>query len=102
MVIKEEKMEDSGMYSWNEKNDNNFKEGVNEYVRVKDKIDEIWKLIGICDEVFVMCEIILIYEKKRKKKEMEESEKDKSNEKKKKNEKGKDYVRKRKWIKCLW
>lgn len=37
------------------------------YVRVKDKFAALWPFIGICAEVFVLCAIILIYEKRRNK-----------------------------------
>lgn len=36
-------------------------------VRVKDKFAALWPFIGICTEVFVLCVIILIYEKRRSK-----------------------------------
>jgi neuroplastin len=37
------------------------------FVRVKDKLAALWPFIGICAEVFVLCAIILIYEKRRNK-----------------------------------
>ncbi|XP_044744843.1 neuroplastin isoform X1 [Coccinella septempunctata] len=47
-------------------------------VRVKDKYAALWPFLGICAEVFVLCAIILIYEKKRNKTELEESDTDQS------------------------
>lgn len=46
------------------------------YVRVKGKLAALWPFIGICAEVFVLCAIILIYEKRRNKQEAEESDTD--------------------------
>lgn len=37
-------------------------------VRVKDKLAALWPFLGICAEVFILCSIILIYERSRKKK----------------------------------
>jgi hypothetical protein len=45
---------------------------------VKDKLAALWPFLGICAEVFVLCAIILIYEKKRNKSELEESDTDQS------------------------
>ncbi|XP_024937908.1 basigin isoform X2 [Cephus cinctus] len=47
-------------------------------LRVKDKLAALWPFLGICAEVFVLCAIILIYEKKRNKAELEESDTDQS------------------------
>lgn len=47
-------------------------------VRIKDKYAALWPFLGICAEVFVLCAIILIYEKKRNKAELEESDTDQS------------------------
>ncbi|XP_045474547.1 basigin isoform X2 [Harmonia axyridis] len=47
-------------------------------VRVKDKYAALWPFLGIVAEVFVLCAIILIYEKKRNKTELEESDTDQS------------------------
>jgi hypothetical protein len=41
-------------------------------VRVKDKLAALWPFLGICAEVFVLCLIILIYEKRRNKTDLEE------------------------------
>jgi hypothetical protein len=46
------------------------------YVRVKGKMAALWPFIGIVAEVFVLCAIILIYEKRRNKQEPEESDTD--------------------------
>lgn len=43
-----------------------------------DKYAALWPFLGICLEVFVLCAIILIYEKKRNKSELEESDTDQS------------------------
>uniref|UniRef100_U5EQY7 Putative basigin n=1 Tax=Corethrella appendiculata TaxID=1370023 RepID=U5EQY7_9DIPT len=48
------------------------------YVRVKGKLAALWPFIGICAEVFVLCAIILIYEKRRNKTDLEESDTDQS------------------------
>lgn len=53
------------------------------YVRVKGKLAALWPFLGICAEVFVLCAIILIYEKKRNKAEMDESDTDQSPEQEK-------------------
>jgi hypothetical protein len=45
---------------------------------VTDKLAALWPFLGICAEVFVLCGIILIYEKKRNKTELEESDTDNS------------------------
>lgn len=42
------------------------------------KLAALWPFIGICAEVFVLCAIILIYEKRRNKTELEESDTDQS------------------------
>lgn len=44
------------------------------YVRVKDKYAALWPFILICIEVFILCAIILIYEKHRTHVEVEDSE----------------------------
>jgi neuroplastin len=48
------------------------------FVRVKDKLAALWPFLGICAEVFVLCAIILIYEKRRNKTEIDESDTDQS------------------------
>lgn len=49
------------------------------YVRVKDKLAALWPFIGICTEVFLLCLIIFISEKRRTKlTEDEESETEQS------------------------
>lgn len=50
-------------------------EGKNESVsvlRIKDKLAALWPFLGICAEVFVLCTIILIYEKRRNKTDLDE------------------------------
>lgn len=41
-------------------------------LRVKDKLAALWPFLGICAEVFVLCTIILIYEKRRNKTDLDE------------------------------
>lgn len=53
------------------------------YVRVKDKLAALWPFLGICAEVFILCTIILIYEKRRNKTDLEESDTDQSPDQKK-------------------
>lgn len=43
-----------------------------------DKYAPLWPFLGICAEVFILCAIIFIYEKKRNKSELEESDTDQS------------------------
>lgn len=51
---------------------------VETFVRVKGKLAALWPFIGICAEVFVLCAIILIYEKRRNKTDLDESDTDQS------------------------
>lgn len=53
------------------------------YVRVKGRLAALWPFLGICAEVFVLCAIILIYEKRRNKAELDESDTDQSPEQEK-------------------
>jgi len=52
-------------------------------VRVKDKLAALWPFLGICAEVFILCTIILIYEKRRNKTDLDESDTDQSPDQKK-------------------
>lgn len=45
-------------------------------LRVKDKYAALWPFLGICAEVFVLCAIILIYERRRSKPELDDSDTD--------------------------
>ncbi|CAH2089054.1 unnamed protein product [Euphydryas editha] len=45
-------------------------------LRVKDMYAALWPFLGICAEVFVLCAIILIYEKRRTKPELDDSDTD--------------------------
>lgn len=45
-------------------------------LRVKDMYAALWPFLGICAEVFVLCAIILVYEKRRTKPELEDSDTD--------------------------
>lgn len=51
-------------------------------LRVKDKYAALWPFLGICAEVFVLCAIILIYEKRRSKPELDDSDTDNHDQKK--------------------
>ncbi|CAG9811227.1 unnamed protein product [Chironomus riparius] len=47
-------------------------------VRIKGKLAALWPFLGICAEVFILCAIILIYEKRRNKTDLDESDTDQS------------------------
>ncbi|KAL4721527.1 hypothetical protein ACJJTC_011854 [Scirpophaga incertulas] len=51
-------------------------------LRVKDMYAALWPFLGICAEVFVLCAIILVYEKRRTKPEMDDSDTDNHDQKK--------------------
>ena len=51
-------------------------------LRVKDMYAALWPFLGICAEVFVLCAIILVYEKRRTKVELEDSDTDNHDQKK--------------------
>ncbi|KAJ8717541.1 hypothetical protein PYW07_005471 [Mythimna separata] len=51
-------------------------------VRVKDMYAALWPFLGICAEVFVLCAIILVYEKRRTKPELDDSDTDNHEQKK--------------------
>lgn len=54
------------------------------YVRVKDRLAALWPFIGICSEVFLLCAIILFYEKRHSNNvETEDSDTEQSPEQKK-------------------
>lgn len=95
-VIDEARMDDRGSYTCTATSANNYTDSADVYVRVKDKLAALWPFLGICAEVFVLCAIILIYEKKRNKSELEESDTDNSPETKNTPDHGKDSVRQRK------
>ncbi|XP_055684115.1 neuroplastin-like isoform X2 [Lutzomyia longipalpis] len=61
------------------------------YVRVKGKLAALWPFLGICAEVFILCAIILVYEKRRNKADPDESDTDQSPEQKKKRMISKNY-----------
>lgn len=42
------------------------------------KLAALWPFLGICAEVFVLCGIILVYEKRRNKEGLDESDTDQS------------------------
>ncbi|KAI5640183.1 immunoglobulin domain-containing protein [Phthorimaea operculella] len=45
-------------------------------LRVKDMYAALWPFLGICAEVFILCAIILVYEKRRTKPELDDSDTD--------------------------
>ncbi|KOB68068.1 Basigin [Operophtera brumata] len=45
-------------------------------LRVKDVYAALWPFLGICLEVFILCAIILVYEKRRTKPELDDSDAD--------------------------
>ncbi|XP_050352191.1 uncharacterized protein LOC126774698 [Nymphalis io] len=51
-------------------------------LRVKDMYAALWPFLGICAEVFVLCAIILVYEKRRTKPELDDSDTDNHDQKK--------------------
>ncbi|XP_075981611.1 immunoglobulin domain-containing protein Bsg [Anticarsia gemmatalis] len=51
-------------------------------LRVKDQYAALWPFLGICAEVFVLCAIILVYEKRRTKPELDDSDTDNHDQKK--------------------
>lgn len=51
-------------------------------LRVKDMYAALWPFLGICAEVFVLCAIILLYEKRRTKPELDDSDTDNHDQKK--------------------
>jgi hypothetical protein len=79
LVINMAKLSDRGYFTCEGTNkymnDTASSEG---YVRVKDKLAALWPFLGICAEVFVLCAIILIYEKRRNKTDLDESDTDQS------------------------
>lgn len=42
------------------------------------KLAALWPFLGICAEVFILCAIILVYEKRRNKADLDESDTDQS------------------------
>lgn len=81
LVIAEARREDRGEYRCVARNiasqDGEGDDAVT-FVRVKDKLAALWPFLGICAEVFILCTIILVYEKRRNKPELEESDTDQS------------------------
>ncbi|XP_069675712.1 neuroplastin isoform X2 [Periplaneta americana] len=97
LIINEATMDDRGNYVCSASTETESDISTSTvYVRVKDKLAALWPFLGICAEVFVLCAIILIYEKKRNKTELEESDTDNSPETKNTPDHGKDSVRQRK------
>ncbi|KAI7815340.1 neuroplastin [Rhyzopertha dominica] len=78
-IINSIEMSDRGVYKCIAQSNVTEQREVEEtMVRVKDKYAALWPFLGICAEVFVLCAIILVYEKKRNKTELEESDTDQS------------------------
>lgn len=79
LVIEKAKLSDRGYYTCIGSNlwmdEPNKSES---FVRVKDKLAALWPFLGICAEVFLLCAIILIYEKRRNKTDLDESDTDQS------------------------
>lgn len=65
--IKDIDFDDKGKYTCIASNGNGL-HNATITVRVKDKLAALWPFLGICAEVFILCSIILIYERSRKKK----------------------------------
>lgn len=83
LVVENVELEDKGEYTCTVTNaavEYGFKKPVvkSTLVRVKGKLAALWPFLGICAEVFVLCAIILIYEKRRNKSDMEDSDTDQS------------------------
>lgn len=77
LIIENIKMNDRGYYICEARNTEGENKAVGKaFVRVKDKYAALWPFICICVEVFVLCAVILIYEKKRNKTEVDDSETD--------------------------
>lgn len=72
LVVEEASRADAGMYRCKPA------EGLaaDTVLRVKDMYAALWPFLGICAEVFVLCAIILVYEKRRTKPELEDSDTD--------------------------
>ncbi|XP_045777240.1 basigin isoform X2 [Maniola jurtina] len=51
-------------------------------LRVKDMYAALWPFLGICAEVFVLCAIILLYERRRTKPDLDDSDTDNHDQKK--------------------
>lgn len=81
LVINPSKMSDRGTYTCTGTNE--FMTGMppatsETFLRVKDKLAALWPFLGICAEVFLLCAIILIYEKRRNKTDLDDSDTDQS------------------------
>lgn len=81
MTLKNATLEHRGFLTcvgWNEVTSDEDRARSEGFVRVKDKLAALWPFLGICAEVFVLCAIILIYEKRRNKTDLDESDTDQS------------------------
>lgn len=72
LVVAEAMREDAGHYQCVVGSINN---GTTQ-LRVKDMYAALWPFLGICAEVFVLCAIILVYERRRTKPELDDSDTD--------------------------
>jgi hypothetical protein len=66
------------------------------FIRVKDKLAALWPFLGICAEVFILCVIIFIYERRHAKKMEEEDMPEADHLTNSHDHKGKDNIRQRK------
>ncbi|KAM3959436.1 immunoglobulin domain-containing protein Bsg [Aphomia sociella] len=78
LVLLEARRSDAGEY-WCTPADGT---GFGTTLRVKDMYAALWPFLGICAEVFVLCAIILVYEKRRTKPELDDSDTDNHDQKK--------------------
>ena len=77
LIIDHVLLTDKGTYYCNGSNAAMVKAGVEAassdgLVRIKGKLAALWPFLGICAEVFILCAIILIYEKRRNKTDLDE------------------------------
>uniref|UniRef100_A0A336K4K8 CSON011091 protein n=1 Tax=Culicoides sonorensis TaxID=179676 RepID=A0A336K4K8_CULSO len=77
LVLKDVKLQNRGSYICEGRHDESDKVVTSTaFVRVKDKYAALWPFILICIEVFVLCLLILICEKRRSGAEVEDSDSD--------------------------
>lgn len=92
LIIQEADLSDRGVYTCIgiRQSEPDIVDSDDTMVRIKDKYAALWPFLGICAEVFILCAIILIYEKKRNKAELDESDTDQSPDQKNTPDHGKD------------
>lgn len=76
LIKNQTSMDDKGKYFCKAKDHMDSEEEAVGLLHVKDKLAALWPFLGICAEVFILCAIILIYEKRRNKTEQEDSDTD--------------------------